>query len=158
VERGSIQIAGTHRASNDVADVTPERVTRRPTMSRYVAMWIDHKQARIFHVHADKVEAATVTAPLRNLHRKHPKGPEGAKEHPDDAERFFHAVAQSLEGNSRIFIVGPSTAKLEFLKYVHKHHLVLEPRIAGVETVDHPTDGQVLAYAKKHFKPNDRLD
>jgi len=126
-------------------------------MSRYVAMWIDHKEARIFHVHADQIDSATITAPLQNIHHKHPKGPEGVREHPDDAERFFHAVAQSLEGTDKILIVGPATAKLELLKYVHKHHLGLERRIAGVETVDHPTDGQVLAYAKNYFKLNERL-
>lgn len=125
-------------------------------MFRYVAMWIDHKEARIFHVHANQIDEATIAAPLQNLHHKHPKGPEGVREHPDDAQRFFHAVAQSLQGTDEILIVGPSTAKLEFLKYVHKHDHAIEPRIVGIETVDHPTDGQLLAYAKKYFKLNYR--
>jgi stalled ribosome rescue protein Dom34 len=130
---------------------------KESTMPKYVAIWIDHKDARIFHVHADKVDEATVTAPLQNVHHKHPKGPQGVKEHPDDAKRFFNEVARSLEGTEEILIVGPSTAKLEFLRYVHKHDPALEARVVGIETVDHPTDGQLVAYAKKYFKPSDRI-
>ncbi len=125
-------------------------------MSKQVAIWIDHKEARIIHVNPNKVDEMTVTAP-QHVHHKHPKGPEGAKEHPDDAKRFFHEVARSLEGAEEILIVGPSTAKLEFIRYVHQHEHALEAKIVGIETVDHPTDGQLVAYARKYFKLSDRI-
>ena len=51
-----------------------------------------------------------------------------------------------------MLVVGPSTAKLEFLRYVHKHDHGLETQIEGVETVDHPSDKQLVAYARKYFK------
>ena len=124
-------------------------------MSKHVAIWIDHKEARILRVDAHPVDEVTVE-PVHQLHNKHPKGSEGVKEHPDDAKRFFHEVARSLEGAEEILVVGPSTAKLEFLRYVHKHDPTLEPRIVGIETVDHPTDGQVAAYARQYFKRRDR--
>ena len=126
-------------------------------MPQYVATWIDHKEARIFHIHPERIDEVTVTAPLQNIHHKHPRGAEGIKEHPDDAKRFFHEVARALEGTEEVLIVGPSTAKLEFFRYVHKHDHALEPRIVGIETVDHPTDGQIVAYAKKYFKLADRI-
>jgi hypothetical protein len=44
-----------------------------------------------------------------------------------------------------------------FVKYVHQHAHALEPKIVGVETVDHPTDGQIVAYAKTYFLAADRL-
>ncbi|MDP9034423.1 MAG: translational machinery protein [Myxococcota bacterium] len=125
-------------------------------MSKHAAIWIDHKEARIFHVTPDKADEMTVTAP-QHVHNKHPKGPEGAKEHPDDAKRFFHEVARSLEGTEEILIVGPSTAKLDFIRYVHKHDHALEPKIVGVESVDHPSDGQLIAYAKKYFHLRNRI-
>ena len=121
-------------------------------MTKHVAVWIDHKEARIFRIALDEVEEMTVLAPLHNIHHKHPRGYEGDKEHPDDAKRFFHDVARVLDGAEEILIVGPSTAKLELIRYVHQHERALEPRIIGVETVDHPTDGQLVAYAKKYFK------
>lgn len=126
-------------------------------MSKHVAVWIDHKEARIFQVDADKIDETTAKAPLHNLHHKHPTGPEGAKEHPDDAKHFFHDVARALEGSEEILVVGPSSAKLEFIKYVHKHEHALEPKIIGVESSDHPTDGQLVAHAKKYFKGADRM-
>ena len=121
-------------------------------MSKHIAVWIDHKEARIFALHPENADEATITAPLHNIHHKHPRGPEGVKDHPNDAKQFFHEVARALEGAEEILIVGPGTAKLEFLRYVHKHDHLLEPRIVSVETVDHPTDGQLVAYAKTYFK------
>jgi stalled ribosome rescue protein Dom34 len=121
-------------------------------MTKHVAVWIDHKEARIFRIVLDEIEEMTVLAPLHNIHHKHPRGHEGDKEHPDDAKRFFHDVARVLDGAEEILIVGPSTAKLELIRYVHQHERALEPRIIGVETVDHPTDAQLVAYAKKYFK------
>ncbi len=125
-------------------------------MPKHVAIWIDHKEARVLQVAAHEVEEVTIE-PAHHLHNKHPRGPEGAKEHPEDAKRFFHEVARALEGADEILVVGPSTAKLELLKYVHKHEHALEPKIVGIETVDHPTDGQLVAYARTYFKRRDRM-
>lgn len=121
-------------------------------MSTFFAVWIDHKEARIFHLQADVVDWSTVAAPAHHIHQKHPKGPEGARAHPEDAKRFFHDVARALEGNAQVLVVGPSTAKLELLRYLHVHDSALEARIVGVETVDHPSDGQLAAYAKSYFR------
>jgi stalled ribosome rescue protein Dom34 len=120
-------------------------------MNKHATVWIDHKEARIFHLHPDKVLESEVHAPQHDTH-KHPKGPEGAKERPNDAHRFFHDVARSLDATDAILVVGPSTAKLEFLRYLHKHDPALEVKVVGIETVDHPTDGQIIGYAKKYFR------
>lgn len=125
-------------------------------MSKHVVVWLDHAEARIFHIHPDRVDEASLSAPTHHQH-KHPKGAEGAKDHPDDAKRFFHNVAQVLAGNEEILVVGPSTAKLEFIRHVHKHNKELEQKIVGVETVDHPTAGQLVAYARKYFVAADRM-
>ena len=124
-------------------------------MPKHVAVWIDHHEARIFHLDPEQIEETTVKA-AHHLHHKHPKG-EGTHEHPEDTKRFFHEVASKLEGTEEILVVGPSSAKLEFIRYVHKHDHAVEPRIVGVETVDHPTDGQLVAHAKAYFKRTDRM-
>ncbi len=125
-------------------------------MSEHVAVWIDHKEAHVFHIHADTIDSETLRAP-QHLHHRHPKGSEGGKEHPDDAKRFFHEVVRSLEGSEAVLLLGPSTAKLELLRYIEKHDHSLGPKIVGIETVDHPTDGQLVAYAKAYFKRTDRM-
>ena len=63
----------------------------------------------------------------------------------------FKLWSRELEGAEGVLVVGPSTAKLQFIRYAFKHDRTLEPRIVGVETVDHPTDGQLVAYSKRYF-------
>lgn len=120
-------------------------------MSKHVAVWIDHKEAHIFDVDAEKVDAEIIAAP-RHLHHRHAKGADDVKDHHEDAKRFFHEVARSLEGGQQILVVGPSTAKLELLRYIEKHDHGLGKKVVGIETVDHPTDAQFAAYAKAYFK------
>jgi stalled ribosome rescue protein Dom34 len=117
---------------------------------RQTIVWIDHKEARIFGVNGEAPESATILAPQRHLHR-HPKGATAESHHPHDARRFFHDVAGALEGAAQILLVGPSTAKLQFLRYVTAHSPALEAKIVGSETVDHPTDAQLVAHAKRYF-------
>ncbi|HSO30975.1 MAG TPA: hypothetical protein VLT33_00625 [Labilithrix sp.] len=125
-------------------------------MSKHVVVWLDHNEARVFQIHPDGVDEAHLTAP-KHHHHKHPRGGLEPKSHPDDAKRFFHEIARSLDGHDEILVVGPSTAKLEFIRHVHKHDPALEPKIVGVESVDHPTGGQLVAYARKYFVDVDRL-
>lgn len=113
---------------------------------------MDHHEARIFYFDPEHVEGVTVKAPTAASHHKHPKGSEGVREHPNDANVFFHDVVQALADVEKILVVGPATAKLEFIKYAHHHSRALEARIIGVETVDHPTAGQLVAYAKDYFQ------
>jgi stalled ribosome rescue protein Dom34 len=107
-------------------------------------------------VQPEAIDETTILSPQHFIHR-HPKGRGEAKDHPDDAKRFFHEVAGSLDGTDAVLIVGPSSAKLEFLRYAQEHDKKLQARVVGIETVDHPTDGEIVAYAKRHFRGSDRM-
>jgi hypothetical protein len=48
--------------------------------------------------------------------------------------------------------------KLLFLRYLHKSDPALEARIVGLETVDHPTDRQIVAYVRQYFHPANGTD
>ena len=123
------------------------------------AVWLDHREARVFQVRVDGFIKETIEAPDRHIHT-HPRGEETDKnrdkQRPDDAHRFYRELALALADANEILIVGPSTAKLHFLNHVHHHARALLPRIVGIETVDHPTDGQLVAYAKHYFKTGGR--
>ena len=119
-------------------------------MPNHAVVWLDQQQARVISVNTDGFDEASIHSPAHHIHR-HPKGPNEAKEHPEDSKRFFHDLAKALAEYREILLVGPATAKLHFVKYVHKHAHDLEPKIVGVETVDHPTDAQIAAYARKYF-------
>jgi stalled ribosome rescue protein Dom34 len=116
---------------------------------------MDHNEARIFFVNVDAFETLSVRSPHRLVHR-HPTSRD-EKAHPADAKRFFDEIAQAVQDAEEILVVGPSTAKLEFVRHLHAHKRELEPKVVGVETVDHPTDGQLVAYVRRYFRAIDRM-
>jgi stalled ribosome rescue protein Dom34 len=116
---------------------------------------MDHHEAKIFHLGAENFETSAFEAPHHHVHR-HPRVT-AERSHPADAERFYHDVAGALEGVEEILVVGPATAKLEFIKHVHKHHHTLVAKIVGVETVDHPSDNQLVAHARHYFRAADKM-
>jgi hypothetical protein len=130
----------------------------------HVVVWIDHKEARIFqvqpeivgHVQPEPIDETTVLAPQHLIHR-HPKGLGEPRAHPEDAVHFFQEVARSLGTARAVLIVGPASAKLEFLEYLHAHDAALAAHVVGTETVDHPTDREIVAYARRYFRGSDRM-
>jgi len=113
-------------------------------------IWIDHKEARTFHVHPDSTEETTVFAPRGEFHRQRTDRDKD-RDHPEDTHRFFADAARSLDGADAILIVGPSSAKLEFFRYLHEHDRRLEQTIVGVESVAHATDGEILEHGRGAF-------
>lgn len=110
-------------------------------MSRNVAVWMDGEEARVFHVRTKGFDEATVHSPEHRLHRSHP----------DDQQRFFRELAGTLKDAERILLLGPSATKLLFLRHLQKHAPALEARVVGLETADHPTDGQIAAHVRRYF-------
>jgi stalled ribosome rescue protein Dom34 len=115
------------------------------------AAWLDHHEARVFHVDLDGFDEQTLRAPVHHSHR-HPRGPSEPHTHPDDERRFFADLAKALAASEEILLLGPSTAKSAFLHYVQEHARDLAGKIVGVETTDHPTDAQIVAHVRSHFR------
>jgi hypothetical protein len=117
----------------------------------HAVVWIDHQEARIFTVEPENIGQSSVQAPGPHPHR-HPKAQEvRVRNHPDDEHRFFQEVARAVTGQIDVLLVGPSKAKLRFLRHVRRHDHALETRIVGIETVDHPTDAQLVAHLRDYF-------
>lgn len=115
------------------------------------AVWLDHHQARVFHVDLQGFDEQKLRAPEHHFHR-HPKGPSEPHARPEDEHRFFVDVVKALGAAEEILVLGPSTAKSEFLHYVQDHVRGLSSKITGVETADHPTDAQIVAHVRSHFR------
>ncbi len=112
----------------------------------HAAVWIDHKVAKIFHIEEKRFDESLIHAPHNQVHRD-----TGA------AEQYYHKVSEALSKAGEIIVLGPGSAKLELVKHVHKHHHLLVDKIIGVETVDHPTDKQIVAFVRKYFLEEDRM-
>ena len=120
-------------------------------MRQHVAVWMDGEEARVFHVGTKGFDEATVRSPKHRVHR-HPKDVlTRTRNHPDDQRRFFRELAVTLKDAGQILVLGPSTAKLLFLRYLHTSAPALEARVVGLETADHPSDGQIAAHVRRYF-------
>jgi hypothetical protein len=108
-------------------------------------VWIDEREAQILRVEDGIHRESTVSAPDEPQLSDQPHGDEKA---PGDPNTFFRQVAFAIRTADEILIVGPSSIKSEFVKYMHKKDHGFDPRILGVETIDHPDDPQLASYVK----------
>lgn len=122
----------------------------------HAVMWIDHREARVFHFGRDEVETLVLHPDNPTLHIHHKSNIIGSG-HEVLAPEFLHAAAQSIADAGAVLITGPSTAKTELMAHIEKHDPKLMKIILGVETVDHPSDKQLVAYARKYFKSADQM-
>ena len=126
-------------------------------MSHYHAVvWLDHREARVFFFNRDSFEEATVDPNKPHQHLHHHHGSVSGKRAPEDRD-YFHRIVEALAPAQEWLILGPSTAKLELAKYIRAHDAKLALRIVGVESADHPTDGQIVAHARSFFGAADRM-
>jgi len=135
------------RFARDYSDMT----------SHYHALvWIDHQTAKVFHFNADASETAIVhsTHPHQHLHHKANSGDSG---HAPVDRDFLERVAAALSHSAAILIVGPAGAKTELHTHLEHAHPAIAARVSAVETIDHPTDGQLLAHARHFFRADDRM-
>jgi stalled ribosome rescue protein Dom34 len=116
-------------------------------MSAFV-VWMDSSNAKIFHIIGDDVVTTKAFRRDRD-HHTHNKTDAKQKDNP----RFFAEVAEQLKTvDDRVLLVGPGTSKNHFLSFLVSHHNKdVAHRIVGTEAMDHPTDNQIVAYARKYF-------
>jgi hypothetical protein len=136
-----------------------EHTGKSLTMSKqhyHAAVWIDHHEARVFHFGPEEVDRLVLRPdhPTRHIHHK--ANSLGSGHAPEDQD-YLEAVALAVADAGAILVTGPANEKAEFIKHVHRHDPKLMNAIVGVETVDHPSDGQLVAYARKYFKATDRM-
>ena len=127
-------------------------------MSHYhCVVWIDHREAHVIQFNPDDAEESIIHPKSKHkAHLHHKEGVIGPGKTPPD-DKYNQEVADAIKDAGEILIVGPSTAKLELFKYLQKHAPAIAARVVSVETVDHPTDGQLLKFARRHFEADDRM-
>jgi stalled ribosome rescue protein Dom34 len=122
----------------------------------HAIVWMDSKEARTFLFNVANVEHEHVAAhnPFRQVHHK--AGVIGAG-HMSLDHAFFDHIVEGLHGTTEWLLVGPASAKTEFAKYIESHAPATHKTMVGIETMDHPTDGELLDHAKRAFKGIDKL-
>lgn len=117
----------------------------------HAVVWIDHSQAKIFHIGLNGADEATLHPHLQTRHLHHRAGSMGSG-HTGPDKAFYAEVAKALADAGEILIIGPAGAKTELAHHLRDHAPAVAKRIVAVEPADHPTDGEIVAHAKRHFK------
>jgi stalled ribosome rescue protein Dom34 len=98
----------------------------------------------------DASEAEIIKSKSTHTHLHHKANEIGSGKVALDS-KYLHSVLQAVNESKEILILGPGSAKLELIKHAHQHDAQIAKKIVGVETVDHPSDKEILAHARKFF-------
>ncbi len=110
-------------------------------------IWLDHDSASIYRLSPGNLGKEQVKRHSSHDTKEHKKAEE---------EKYFHELANRIANVKEILVMGPGTAKQEFVHHLENHHHEsISKRIVGVETVDHPTENQILERARTFFKKFD---
>lgn len=112
-------------------------------------VWLDHTKALVIHFDKDASESESLKTHSTHPHPRQNHGDTHANE--DDNTLFFNDIANALTDSQQILVVGPAEEKAVFMKHLQSKVPALAEKVKAVETVDHPSDGQLLSYARKYF-------
>ena len=110
---------------------------------------VDHQSAEVIQFGEGHVIEGKVHS---RLHQTRQHGSAVRSEH-----EFFGAVCDALDGIAEVLIAGGHTSLSDFRHYVDKHRPATAARIVGYDVVDHPSDAQLVALARKHFARIDNM-
>jgi stalled ribosome rescue protein Dom34 len=117
----------------------------------HAIVWIDHSQAKVFHVGLSGEDELTLHPhlPTRRLHHKANAIGSG---HTGLDREFFGQVMNAVSDAGEILIIGPASAKTELAKYLRDKHPKTADHVVAVEAADRLSDPEIVAYAKRYFK------
>jgi hypothetical protein len=120
----------------------------------HAIVWIDHKQARIFHFNVEEADRTLVQHHVvRDIHSRAPHTGQRIEEN----KPFFEDVAKTIADACAILIVGPAQERDFFARFLADKHPAIRAHVEGVEKADHPTDGELLDFARRYVKAADRM-
>ena len=122
----------------------------------HALVWIDHREAKVFRFNATEAVESDLHARDRHVHVHHKANTIGSGHAVVDRD-LLKKVVGSVSDAGAILIVGPGTAKTELAAYVAQQHPQVSQRILAVEAADHPSDGELIAMARKFFRAADRM-
>ena len=115
----------------------------------HAVVWIDHHNAYVMQFDAEHVQSQKVKA---HTHHTRQHGSSVRTEH-----EFFGEVCDALAGITEVLVVGSHTAHADFRHYADRHRPNVVRQVIGWETVDHPTEGQLVAFARKYFLKHENM-
>ena len=115
----------------------------------HAVVWIDHQNAQILQFDPEHVQASKIKM---HSHQTRQHGSAVRSEH-----EYFGAVCDGLAGIHEVLVTGSHQVQADLRHYIEKHRPQLALQIVGYETVDHPSENQLVALARKYFLKHDRM-
>ncbi len=115
----------------------------------HAVVWLDHHAAQVHQfddAHSSVVHVKEHTKETGHHHSGVRTGHE-----------FFGAVCDALKDISEVLVTSSHNVQTDFRHYVEKHRPAMARQIAGWEIVNQPTEGELLAMARKFFVGHDRM-
>ncbi len=116
----------------------------------HAVVWLDQAEAHVIHFTRDAAESEVIKTTSQ-----HKKAGVVSNNRAEEDHTYMHEVIAALTEAKQILIVGPGQEKLAFMRHLTKSHGDVADKVVSVETVDHPNDGELLAYARKYFAKED---
>lgn len=123
---------------------------------QHAVVWIDHREATIIQFGLSGHTRHTVHSDAHQTHLHHKANTIGDGKAPPDPA-FYEKVASGLSGITALLLAGPGVAKVHFADHLRAKHPSLGKAIKGTETLDHPTEGELLTFAKSFMRAADRM-
>lgn len=115
----------------------------------HAVLWLDHHEARLLQFDAEQVELERIR---EHSHHTKQHGSEVRSQH-----EFYAEVCDRMAGIAEVLVTGSQMAQTDFRHYLLKHRPALKSQIAGYETVDKPSDKQLVALARDYFVRHHRM-
>lgn len=115
----------------------------------HAVVWTDHQSAQVLQFDPEQVKVHKVKA------HSHPTAQHGSQVRSE--HEFFGELCDSLDGIAEVLVTGSHTALADLRHYADKHRPQTAARIVGYEVVDHPSEKQLVALARKFFLDHDRM-
>ena len=121
----------------------------------HAVVWIDHRRRA----------SSTSTPTTRIKSSSIPSGrcatlntaSKGADRREKEDQAFLEEVTRAVADAGAILIVGPANEKHGLMKHIERVHPAMKLHVEGVESADHPTDGELVAHARRFVKSADRM-
>ena len=140
--------------------------------TNHAVVWLDRSEAHVImfdrkHIEAQRIKSRSHHKPtgghVGSHQGMHGRGdsasghhsPQGG--HTSSEEDYYHAIAEALKGVHEILVTGPAQAKDEFKAHCARHDKEIDRSIVDVLASDHPSDGQLVAWAKQYFLKHDKM-
>lgn len=133
----------------------------------YAGVWVDHSKAIVMNIQNDDWKIIKLKSEVPSYHRatSGTRGPlpyvfdGGGDDHKlknrmHNAEKvFYKKIDKSILPNAKIFVIGPSLAKKELLKYLKEQ----KRKQIEIATSSKMTEKEFVAKVKKHFDMPTRI-